>query len=180
MIRLTLTLFRLLTLTLNPNYNRICTSNLKHSLSNLKRRIMIRLTLTLFRLLTLTLNPNYNRISTSNPQPTTHQINDRRPMIPIVVQYSPITAHLAREWKKIIYGNAMFQNYRLITAYTKHKNLGQLLNTNVRTRQAEQQPRTNWDSGRCDDYPHPHCQACDRVTISNTFTHACHMPSNRP
>jgi hypothetical protein len=50
-----------------------------------------------------------------------------KPLLPIVIPYSPISAHLVREWKRILAQSHKFKDFRTIAAYTKHKNLKQLL-----------------------------------------------------
>lgn len=40
--------------------------------------------------------------------------------------HSPLSVHLMSEWKKLILNNEDFSNYRIIAAYSTHKNLGQL------------------------------------------------------
>lgn len=50
-----------------------------------------------------------------------------KPLLPIVIPYSPISVHLVREWKRIIAQSKKFRDYRTIAAYTKHKNLKQIL-----------------------------------------------------
>lgn len=61
---------------------------------------------------------NYNQKQT---QDTT------KPLLPIVIPYSPISVHLVREWKRILSQSKKFKEYRAIAAYTKHKNLKQIL-----------------------------------------------------
>jgi len=56
----------------------------------------------------------------------THRTNDRS-LLPIVLPYSPLSSRLIREWKRIIGTSSFFGNFRTIAAYTKHKNLSQLL-----------------------------------------------------
>jgi len=51
----------------------------------------------------------------------------RQPILPIVIPYSPISTHLIKEWKKILAPTPLFHNHRIIAAYSKHRNLSQLL-----------------------------------------------------
>lgn len=52
---------------------------------------------------------------------------DNKPILPIIIRYSPISTHLMREWKRTLNNSPRFKNFRIVAAYTKHKNLGQLL-----------------------------------------------------
>ena len=76
----------------------------------------------------------YNR---SDLRKTKHEIwhnnnkkvgtDNDRPIIPIIIPYSTLSTRLVREWKKIIQGAPLLQQYRTIAAHSKHKNLKQLL-----------------------------------------------------
>lgn len=55
------------------------------------------------------------------------QKQDDKPLLPVVIPYSPISTRLIQEWKRILNDSPKFGKYRVIAAYSKHKNLAQLL-----------------------------------------------------
>lgn len=55
------------------------------------------------------------------------QTDKEKPLLPIVIPYSPISTRLIQAWKSILNKSPKFNKYRIIAAYSKHKNLAQLL-----------------------------------------------------
>jgi len=58
---------------------------------------------------------------------TKQSIKDNKPIIPIVIPFSPLSTQLVREWKRIISKSPTLNGYRTLGAYTKHKNLQEIL-----------------------------------------------------
>ena len=48
-------------------------------------------------------------------------------LLPIIIPYSKIAIHLVREWRNDIANYPYFANRRIVAAYTKHRNLHQIL-----------------------------------------------------
>jgi hypothetical protein len=95
------------------------------------------------------------------------------PILPIVVPYNQVGTQLARKWRARIAGSALFDRYKLITAYTVGKNLQSLLvraslPTLGGTRPVQR--TANLDKSRCSQCSNTRCKACNYINPSSSFT----------
>ena len=66
-------------------------------------------------------NNNSNRLKALNYSSSTSTL------LPIVIPYSNIAVHRVCEWRYVITNYSYFANRRFVAAYTKHRNLQQIL-----------------------------------------------------
>jgi hypothetical protein len=102
-----------------------------------------------------------------------HETRDRSisscPTQPLVIKYNTVGIHSARVWRDILNKNSLFNNPRIITAYSVHDNLGKILSNN----KSKKDP--NQPSGCCIDV----LRLCVCVrhatvyTVSKVFTSNC-------
>lgn len=62
----------------------------------------------------------HNRLQPRKPDP-------KGPLLPIVIKFSAISTKISRIWRTIIANNPLFKNHKIITAYERNRNLGELL-----------------------------------------------------
>ena len=92
-------------------------------------------------------------------------INNSKPMLPIVIPYNPLSTRLVYEWKKLIYEHEQFKDYRIIAAFSRNKNLGELL--------APRKPKiivyTDEQAGvrKCNTKT---CKTCAHITVTKQYT----------
>ena len=100
-----------------------------------------------------------------NPREETNTSN--KAVLPIIIPYSPLGTHIVREWKRRISKHDTFSEYKIIAAYTKHKNLTQLLSNN-------RIPKANRiiqsiGAFKCNS---PRCQTCQHLAMTKYFSSA--------
>jgi hypothetical protein len=96
--------------------------------------------------------------------------------LPLIVKYNTVGTYSARIWRDILNENPLFNNLRIITAYSVHNNLGKLLCRNT-TKKDSHQP---FGCHRC---VWPRCRACNYITVSKSFvsnnTHKSYFVRNQ-
>lgn len=101
----------------------------------------------------------------NNHEPTTKNNTKTNTLLPIVIQYNPLSARIFYEWKKLLLQNETFKHYRIIPAYSRNRNLGELL--------APRKPSTitnrnkQMGSNKCNT---TNCKTCPYITIAHKFT----------
>src|SRR6218665_3786977 len=84
----------------------------------------------------------------------------------LLIPYSPIGTEIIREWRRRLITEETFSKYKIVAAYTKHKNLAQILSSNLR-------PITNsivhfiGGALKCNS---PRCQTCEHLTVTKHFS----------
>jgi hypothetical protein len=84
-------------------------------------------------------------------------------ILPLVIKYDTVGTYSARLWRDILNKNPLFNNIRIITAYSVHPNLGKIL--------ANTKPRAPLKSSAgCTKCASIRCKACNFIIESKNFT----------
>lgn len=95
------------------------------------------------------------------------ETNINNNLIPIVIPYSPIAEHIVREWKRKIVSKKGFSKFRIIAAYSKHRNIAQLLNyTKPKINNNNNKNSQSMGSFKCTS---TRCQTCQHVPLTKRF-----------
>ena len=96
-----------------------------------------------------------------------NQMRSKSPnqILPLVIKYDTVGTYSARLWRDVLNKNPLFNNLRIITAYSVHPNLGKLLSNTkpgVRVHPI--------DSAGCVKCASIRCKACNVITEAKRFT----------
>ena len=97
-------------------------------------------------------------------RPRSNNKTSTKALLPIVIPYSSLATKLVYEWKKLLLDSPLFNGYRVIPAFSRNKNLGELLaprKNNMPIKSPEQ-----GGSFRCMG---SRCKTCKHVNVTNTF-----------
>lgn len=96
---------------------------------------------------------------------TPKNTSNNKPMLPIVIPYNPLSAHIVYQWKKLIHEHEKFKDYRVIAAFSRNKNLGELL----APRKPKQILYTDEQAGvrKCNTKT---CKTCSHITVTKQYT----------
>lgn len=107
---------------------------------------------------------------TQNVEPQRND-NTNGTLLPIVVPFNEIGTRLALTWKSIICDNGLFQDLRLISAYTCGRHLKQILVRSSLEPAARQHDADDDDGNAppgCNRCTSNRCRACNYVTVGQT------------
>lgn len=91
--------------------------------------------------------------------------------LPIVIQYNEIGMELATRWKYSIKNNALFDNYRLITAFCTGQNLRRkLVHSRLNVEPSSRVHTENKRQNECNTCVNTRCKACNYITAGKTIT----------
>lgn len=100
----------------------------------------------------------------TNYRPRSDNTSNKRDILPIVIPYSPLATKLVYEWKKLIGESPIFTNFRIISAFSRNKNLGELLAPRKIT--TPRPTREQEGAFKCMDKK---CRTCDHINVTKTF-----------
>jgi len=97
----------------------------------------------------------------TNYKPRTNDTNTK--ILPIVIPYSSLSTKLVYEWKQLLTQSPLFQDYRIISAFSRNKNLGELL---APRKIKPTNTRDNEGAFKCMG---THCKTCKHINVTKTF-----------
>ena len=90
---------------------------------------------------------------------------NNRPLLPIVIPYSPLATKLVYEWRKLISNSGIFGEYRIISAFSRNKNLGELL-APQKSKTTNSHKTDQHGSFKCNSI---RCKTCSHINVTKTF-----------
>jgi len=99
------------------------------------------------------------------PNNTNSNRDNNKPMLPIVIPYNPLSERLVREWRKLMLHDDNFKDFRIIAAFSRNRNLGELLEL----RRPKHKTNTGEQAGsrRCNS---KHCKTCIHINVTKKYT----------
>lgn len=101
----------------------------------------------------------------NNNRPNTRNTSNTNHLLPIVIPYNPLSKHLVYEWKKLIIQNECFKDKRIIAAFSRNRNLGELLVPRKPKHILHTDEQVG--SSKCNSKT---CKACKHITVTKTYT----------
>ena len=98
-------------------------------------------------------------------RPRSNNKSPPKALLPIVIPYSSLSTKLVYEWKKLLLDSPLFNGYRVIPAFSRNKNLGELLAPRKNNRPIKSH-ELQGGSFRCMG---PRCKTCKHVNVTSTF-----------
>jgi len=100
-----------------------------------------------------------------NYRPRSNSTTNNTKILPIVIPFSPLATELVYAWKQLLTASPFFQDYRIISAFSRNKNLGELLKPLNPFKPKQHIPGTE-GSFKCEGI---RCKTCIHVNITKTF-----------
>ena len=100
----------------------------------------------------------------SNYRPRSDGTPAKKSILPIVIPYSPLATNLVYAWKKLLLTSPLFTGYRIISAFSRNKNLGELL-----APRKNNKPRDTLGQEGSSKCMGPRCKTCNHINATKTI-----------